>query len=124
MSRHLCYALPLLLAALALPVRAADGDAPKVKVSWKKTVVDKKFDGEGKKLGNYDDRGEMCYFVPGKNPTQPWERHSISGPSVFSKLEIPGTRRFSHGLGHGDVNGDGRIDIICTGGWWEQPEKD
>ncbi len=36
---------------------------------------------------------------------------------------IPGTFRFSHGLGVGDVNGDGRLDVICTNGWWEQPEK-
>jgi hypothetical protein len=74
--------------------------------------------------GNHDDRGEMCWFKPGKDPTQPWEKHSISGPSVPGKFEVPGTRRFSHGLGHGDVNGDGRVDIFCTGGWWEQPEKD
>lgn len=74
--------------------------------------------------GNYDDRGEMCYFLPGRDPTQPWTRVSISGPSnPKKKQEVPGTRRFSHGLGHGDVNGDGRIDILCTGGWWEQPEK-
>ncbi|MBI3823777.1 MAG: VCBS repeat-containing protein [Planctomycetes bacterium] len=66
--------------------------------------------------------GEMCYFVPGKDPTQPWERISISGPSAKGK-EIPGTRMFSHGLGHGDVNGDGRVDIIVPQGWWEQPEK-
>ena len=79
----------------------------------------KKADGRG----NYNDRGEMCYFVPGKDPTQPWERHSISGPSTPGKYSVPGTQMFSHGLGHGDVNGDGRIDIICTGGWWEQPEK-
>lgn len=72
--------------------------------------------------GNYDDRGEMCYFLPGKDPTQPWQRISISGPSTKGK-EVPGTRRFSHGLGHGDVNGDGRVDILCTAGWWEQPEK-
>src|SRR5262249_22662682 len=37
--------------------------------------------------------------------------------------EVPGTQRFSHGLGHGDVNGDGRIDILTPAGWWEQPEK-
>jgi hypothetical protein len=36
---------------------------------------------------------------------------------------IPGTFRFSHGLGVGDVNGDGRLDVMCTDGWWEQPEK-
>ena len=29
-----------------------------------------------------------------------------------------------HGLGAGDVNGDGRLDLICTDGWWEQPAKD
>ena len=72
--------------------------------------------------GNYDDRGEMCYFVPGKDPTLPWQRISISGPSTPEK-RIPGTARFAHGLGHGDVNGDGRHDIIVPQGWWEQPEK-
>src|ERR1043165_6368925 len=69
-----------------------------------------------------DTMGEMCYFTPGKDPTQPWQRISISGPSTKSKM-VPATQRFSHGLGHGDVNGDGRIDIICPQGWWEQPEK-
>jgi hypothetical protein len=66
--------------------------------------------------------GQMAWFAPGKDPTQPWEMHPISGPGAPGK-PIPGTNRFSHGLGVGDVNGDGRLDVICTGGWWEQPEK-
>jgi hypothetical protein len=31
--------------------------------------------------------------------------------------------KFSHGLGLGDLSGDGRADVMCTGGWWEQPQK-
>ncbi len=30
-------------------------------------------------------------------------------------------QRFTHGIGCGDINGDGRIDIIEKDGWWEQP---
>ncbi len=79
-------------------------------------------DDNDPKKGSFNNRGEMCYFVPGKDPTQPWTRVSISGPSTKGK-EVPGTQMFSHGLGHGDVNGDGRVDIIVPQGWWEQPAK-
>jgi hypothetical protein len=29
--------------------------------------------------------------------------------------------RYAHGCGAGDVNGDGRVDILNREGWWEQP---
>ncbi len=67
-----------------------------------------------------DNEGQMAWFIPGSDPTQSWEMHAVSEPSPPGK-PIPGTFRFSHGLGVGDLNGDGRKDVICTGGWWEQP---
>ena len=39
--------------------------------------------------------------------------HTISDPELKS----------GHGLGFGDINGDGRGDIIIQGGWFEQPKS-
>jgi hypothetical protein len=69
-----------------------------------------------------ENMGQMAYFTPGEDPTALWQMHPISEPSAPGK-EVPGTQRFSHGLGIGDINGDGKLDVICTGGWWEQPTK-
>ena len=46
-------------------------------------------------------------------PDQPWVWHAIS--------EQVGEYPFGHGLGVGDINGDGRQDVIWKGGWYEQP---
>ena len=67
--------------------------------------------------------GQMAYFTPNaKDPNATWDMHPISEPSEKGKT-VPGTNRFSHGLGVGDLNGDKRADVITVGGWWEQPEK-
>lgn len=67
-------------------------------------------------------QGQMSWFTPGEDPTKIWQEHPISVASKAGN-EVPGTRRFSHGLGVADVNGDKRLDVITTGGWWAQPES-
>lgn len=70
--------------------------------------------GDGQREIVCSSKGFYGYAVPDReNPTQPFKWHSISPNKGYHK--------FTHGLGVGDVNGDGRLDVIEKDGWWEQP---
>lgn len=49
------------------------------------------------------------YELTGKGAQDPWIKHEVSPKS------------YGHGIGAGDVNGDGRTDIITPKGWLEAP---
>ncbi len=51
-----------------------------------------------------------------KNDTA-WQRFVISTDSMRA------TERYTHGLGWGDVNKDGKNDVIIKSGWWESPKN-
>jgi hypothetical protein len=59
--------------------------------------------------------GRAGYFKPdNRNPLAEWQFHPISwGDTEF--------QWYTHGLGYGDLNGDGRADIVHSEGWWAQP---
>lgn len=48
------------------------------------------------------------------NPEQPWTFRGVTDKGSWG--------RYTHGMGVGDVNGDGRPDLLLAEGWWEQPE--
>ncbi|HQX51195.1 MAG TPA: FG-GAP-like repeat-containing protein, partial [Planctomycetaceae bacterium] len=59
-------------------------------------------------------QGHYGFYVPDPaKPLDAWTFVSIS--------EQIAPTPFGHGLGVGDVNSDGRIDMIATDGWMEQP---
>ena len=49
-----------------------------------------------------------------------WYEH-INQPPYWKKRS-PGKEGVQHGLGTGDINGDGRKDIVTPKGWYEAPE--
>lgn len=57
--------------------------------------------------------GAYGYTEVGTDPTKPWTFRAIT--------PVRGYQRFTHGLGIGDVNNDGRMDVLEKDGWWEQP---
>lgn len=61
--------------------------------------------------GGYIGYAEADWTKPG----EPWKFRAVSPKGPYQK--------FTHGIGYGDVNGDGRVDILESGGWWEQPAK-
>lgn len=67
-------------------------------------------DGDGRRELVFMSDGRCALANPGEDPTQPW------GIRVISK---PGDPSAAHGLGVGDVNRDGRLDVLIPDGWWE-----
>jgi hypothetical protein len=72
-------------------------------------------DGDGRRelLLGYDPGKFIGYAKPSASGL--WKLVPVSASGA------PGTDRYSHGIGAGDVNGDGRNDVMVTEGWWEAP---
>src|SRR4029079_11966547 len=66
----------------------------------------KNFDGPERRMG---------FMTRTSDPHARWRIHAVS------VKDAPGTRRYSHGIGLGDMNRDGRSDILVKEGWWEAP---
>jgi hypothetical protein len=77
----------------------------------------KDIDGDGKPEIIHTGQNTLRYSKPDPaNPTGPWIVKTISEPGPWGV-------NISHGMGVGDINGDGLMDYISAYGWWEQPAK-
>ncbi|MDB6117475.1 MAG: repeat-containing protein [Verrucomicrobiaceae bacterium] len=94
--------------------------------AWKRHVIFDVTDNESPQLGDVsgDGKPELVMHSGGRlgyaqldwsDPTKPATYHAIGKPDIKKYF------RYTHGYGFGDINGDGRVDILDKDGWREQP---
>lgn len=94
---------------------------------WQRHLIHSRVDNESPTFYDLTGNGglELVFHTDGylgyaspepEDPTRPWPFTRISGQYEWG--------RFTHGFGLGDINGDGRDDIIKNDGWWENPGSD
>ena len=68
--------------------------------------------GDGKPEIVCNTGGRFGWFAPNwDKPTEKWSFVAVTGDQKVA--------RFTHGLGVGDVNGDGKLDLLEARHWWE-----
>jgi len=93
---------------------------------WKKHPVSKELGNEsqdfadmlgvGRKSLLFNRNGWLGFAT--QNPEKPYDAWDFI---AVNPSEDKRYQRYTHGIGYGDITGNGKLDMIEKDGWWEQP---
>jgi hypothetical protein len=93
---------------------------------WKKHPVSKELGNESQFFGNilgtgqksllFNRNGYLGFATSNtEKPYEPWNFIAVNDQKDDR------FQKYTHGIGFGDINGNGKMDILDQGGWWECP---
>ena len=95
-------------------------------IAWKRHIMLDQADNESPQLGDItgDGKPDLVCHTGGRLGFAALDWGNLDKPATFQPITQPDIKkyfRYTHGYGFGDVNGDGRVDILDKDGWREQP---
>jgi hypothetical protein len=93
---------------------------------WKSHFALKNVGNESPVWGDVDGdgRNDLVFNIDGFLGYGTWDPNKPDEPWVFHTVSTKGEyQRYTHGVGLGDIDGDGRNDIVEANGWWQHPAE-
>ncbi len=92
------------------------------RIEWQTHEIDQCGNIETARAWDIDGDGqlEICPNTPG-TPLRFYKLVKKGKEPKWRKIFVQREGASGHGLGFGDVNGDGRGDFVVSNGWWESP---